>query len=97
MTINIDEDIKEEWLQWVKTDFIPSLNHHQLVKSIGFFRLLTEIEGQGFTYSIQLFFENNQLFEEYDLNYFPLQLEKIYAKFNGKFVEFRSILEKETF
>jgi hypothetical protein len=57
-----------------------------------FYRLLTEAEGNGETYSIQLFFNSMEEFEQYENQKFNHHLELMYAKYPGKFVEFRSIL-----
>jgi len=93
MTVNIDQDISEEWKAWMHEFYIPGLLTSTLVKDKKFYRLLTEAEGNGETYSLQLFFETMVDFEAYEHQLFNPQLELMYAQYQGKFVEFRSILE----
>lgn len=93
MTVNIDQDISEEWRAWMHEFYIPGLLTSTLVKDKTFYRLLTEAEGNGETYSLQLFFETMADFEAYEHQIFNPQLELMYAQYQGKFVEFRSILE----
>ncbi|TAH27649.1 MAG: DUF4286 family protein [Cytophagales bacterium] len=92
MTVNIDTDISIEWMDAMKNKYIPNLLKSDLVKDQKFYRLLTEAEGNGETYSLQLFFESMKDFETYEHELFNPQLEQIYSQFQGKFVEFRSIL-----
>ncbi len=93
MTINIDLDIQEDWMAWMQDLYIPGLLTSTMVKDKKFYRLLTEVEGNGPTYSLQLFFDNMEDFEQYDQHVFNPQLELMYAQYQGRFVEFRSILE----
>jgi len=92
VTINIDKDIHEEWLAWMKTEHIPEVMatgyfiENKICKIIG-------DEDTGINYAIQytaLAFEN---YEAYKLNHATLLQKKVTDKYLGKFVAFRTLLE----
>ncbi len=92
VTINIDHDVHDEWLQWMKSKHIPDVLNTGLFIENRICRILAEEEG-GKSYSIQYLLKNmadyNTYQDEYAAN---LQLEHT-QKFEGKFVAFRTILE----
>ena len=92
VTVNVENDIREEWLQWMKTKHIPD------VMATGYFtenkicKVLVD-EEQGTTYSIQYTAANMKDLEEYQRDHAP-RLQKDHAdKYAGKFVAFRTLLE----
>lgn len=92
VTVNIENDVHDEWLQWMKEKHIPD------VMATGFFienkicKVLVK-EEQGTTYSIQYTCENLNSLQEYQRLHAP-QLQKEHAdKFANKFVAFRTLLE----
>lgn len=92
VTVNIENDVHDEWLQWMKHTHIPA------VMATGFFienkicKVLVE-EEQGTTYSIQYTCESINSLQEYQRLHAP-QLQKEHAdKFANKFVAFRTLLE----
>ena len=92
VTVNIENDVRDEWLQWMKTVHIPD------VMKTGYFlenkicKVLVE-EEQGTTYSIQYTCENMQTLPEYQRSHSP-RLQKEHAdKYANKFVAFRTLLE----
>lgn len=92
VTVNIENDVHEEWLQWMKTKHIPD------VMATGFFlenkicKVLVD-EEQGITYSVQYTSANMNDLQEYQRLHSP-RLQKEHAdKFANKFVAFRTLLE----
>lgn len=92
VTVNIENDVHDEWLQWMKHTHIPA------VMATGFFienkicKVLVE-EEQGTTYSIQYTCENLSSFQEYQRLHAPLLQKEHADKFANKFVAFRTLLE----
>lgn len=92
VTVNIENDVREEWLKWMKEKHIPD------VMKTGYFlenkicKVLVD-EQQGTTYSIQYTCESMKKLEEYQLDHSP-RLQKEHAdKYANKFVAFRTLLE----
>ena len=92
VTINIDENVHDEWLVWMKEIHIPD------VMATGFFlenkicKILAESEG-GISYAIQYTCESMVELDAYNKSHAPrLQAEHL-NKFNGKFGAFRTLLE----
>ena len=92
VTINIDHDVHDEWLQWMKSKHIPDVLNTGLFIENRICRILAEEEG-GKSYSIQYLLKNMADYNTYQDEYASsLQLEHT-QKFEGKFVAFRTILE----
>ncbi len=92
VTVNIENDVREEWLQWMKEEHIPN------VMKTGFFienkicKVLVD-EEQGTTYSIQYTCESMEKLQDYQRGHAP-RLQKEHAdRYANKFVAFRSLLE----
>lgn len=92
VTVNIENDVREEWLRWMKEIHIPD------VMNTGYFienkicKVLVD-EEQGTTYSIQYTCETMDHLKEYQRQHAP-RLQKEHAdKFADKFVAFRTLLE----
>jgi hypothetical protein len=92
VTVNIENDVREEWLNWMKTVHIPE------VMATGYFienmicKVLVD-EEQGTTYSVQYTADNLQDVEEYRQKHSPRLQKELNDKFAGKYVSFRTLLE----
>lgn len=92
VTINIENDVREEWLNWMKTVHIPE------VMATGFFleykicKVLID-EEQGTTYSIQYTAANMDDMKEYQTNHSPRFQKETAARYGSKMVAFRTLLE----
>ena len=92
VTINIENEVREEWLNWMKTVHIPE------VMQTGYFlenkvcKLLVE-EEQGTTYSFQYTCANLEDLREYQKLHAPKLQKDVTDRYPNKFVAFRSILE----
>ncbi|RDV12546.1 DUF4286 family protein [Pontibacter diazotrophicus] len=93
ITINIENGVAEEWLQWMKEVHIPE------VMSKGYFlnnqvaRLINEIDNGGTTYAVQYYCRSMQDLEEYQREHAPALESKHIERYEGKFVVFSSMLE----
>ncbi len=92
VTVNIENAIREEWLQWMKEKHIPD------VMKTGFFvenkicKVLVD-EEQETTYSIQYTCASMEKLMEYQRDHSP-RLQKEHAdRYANKFVAFRTLLE----
>ncbi len=94
VTCNIEQDIAEEWLHWMRTEHIPE------VMSTGVFtkyRMVKVLENQpgdhGQNYSIQYHAESHSHLQEYQDKHAPLLRQKTLEKYGEKVMAFRTILK----
>lgn len=91
-TVNIENDVREEWLQWMKTQHIPR------VMETGFFienkvcKVLVS-EERGTTYSIQYICKSMEDFENFSSLHAPRFQQEISDKYGEKHVSFQTLLE----
>ena len=92
VTVNIENDVREEWLQWMKEKHIPDVmatghfTEHKICK------VLVD-EEEGTTYSIQYSCRNMADYEQYHKNHAPRLQKEVKDKYADKFVAFRTLLE----
>ena len=92
VTVNIDNDIHDEWLQWMKSKHVPDL------MATGFFvehkicKVLVE-EEQGTTYSFQYTCKTMDDLKEYQRIHSPRLQKEVIDKYGSKMVAFRTLLE----
>ncbi len=92
VTVKIETDTHDEWLQWMKNVHIPD------VLATGYFtenklcKLLID-EEDGVTYSIQYFCKDMKTLHEYNVKHAPRLQQEHQEKYDGKFVAFRTLME----
>jgi len=92
VTVNIENDVHEEWLNWMKEIHVPDVMRTGYFVENKICKVLVD-EEQGTTYSIQYTCVNMKDLEEYQREHAP-RLQKEHAeKFANKFVSFRTLLE----
>lgn len=93
ITVNIENSVATEWLQWMKEVHIPE------VMSKGYFlnnqiaRLINEIDNGGTTYAVQYYCRNMADLEEYQRDHAPALDSRHMKRYEGKHVIFSSVLE----
>lgn len=92
VTISIDEEVHEEWLQWMKEVHIPDVLATGLFIENKIARILAEEQG-GLAYSIQYIARNMEDYEEYKRKYAPKLQAEHQIKYDGKFAAFRTLLD----
>lgn len=92
VTINIDDDVHLEWVEWMKNEHIPK------VMATGYFlenrmcRLMIQ-EESGTSYTIQYVLKNMADYDEYRERHAPELQKEVMEKYKDKFVAFRSLME----
>ncbi|MCG8309656.1 MAG: DUF4286 family protein [Cytophagales bacterium] len=94
ITFNIEPEIKDNWLAWIREEYIPYLKDTGTFTDIKIFCLLNEIENQGLTYSIQCFSESLTKVNTYLEIFAPKIVERHNQLFKYKHVSFMTILEQ---
>lgn len=93
VTVNIDSDREEEFIAWMKQEYLSRVMQTGLFFEKRFFRLLQEDNGNGVNFSAQFFAENLEDLEFFQERYADILSETIKEKFGSQFVSFRTVLE----
>lgn len=92
VTTNIQEDVHEKWLKWMKEEHIPEmLGTGKFTKAV-MTKVLVQEEMGGITYSVQYTTESKELLKKY-YEEDAATLRGKTKPFEGKFVSFRTELE----
>lgn len=93
VTVNVEEVIHEDWLQWMKNVHIPDVMSKGIFRENHIFKVLAD-EGTGsHTYAIQYLCDSMEAYEAYRDNFAPALQEDVKKRYGDKFVAFRTLLE----
>tara|TARA_B100000963_G_C22031458_1_gene411426 strand:+ start:74 stop:397 length:324 start_codon:yes stop_codon:yes gene_type:complete len=92
ITINIDKDVSEEWLDWMKEVHIPNVLSTGLFLENKVARIHAEEEG-GITYSIQYLLKSWEDYNEYQTKFAEKLQQEYQDRYAKKCVAFRTVLE----
>ena len=92
VTINVLEEIHDEWVNWMKAEHIPEMLSTGKFSKALMSRVLVEEEMGGITYSVQYTTESKEMLQKYYEENAPT-LRSRTKLFEGKFVAFRTELE----
>jgi hypothetical protein len=94
VTINIEDDVHDQWLNWMKQEHLPQVMATQMFLEYKMLRLISRQEDEtGKTYAIQYLCESMEKYEAYQSKFAPALQAETKKLFDGKFVAFRTILE----
>lgn len=92
VTLNIDESIQQQWLQWMQEEHIPAMLATGKFTKALMTRVLVKEDLGGITYSIQYTADSRATLEKY----YTEDAQRLRAQskpFEGKFAAFRTELE----
>ena len=92
VTVNVENAVREEWLQWMRADHIPKVMETGLFIEYRICKLIHE-EEQGVTYAIQYTCNSMSEYENYISNHAPRLRDEVKKKYGDRLVFFRSLLE----
>ncbi|MDQ3022110.1 MAG: DUF4286 family protein [Bacteroidota bacterium] len=93
VTVNIDDSVHDEWLQWMKSQHIPKVLDTGLFIDNKIFKIISKDNDEGNTYSIQYFLNSLDDFEKYQEEFAPKLQAEHSEKYKDKFVAFRTLME----
>ena len=93
VSLKIENEVAADWLKWMKDEHMPELMQTGLFSDCRLCKLLEMDESDGITYSAQYFCDGIKEYRTYIAEYAAIMREKIQARFGGKFVAFRSVME----
>ncbi|MEP5610821.1 MAG: DUF4286 family protein [Cyclobacteriaceae bacterium] len=95
VTVNIDADVEQEWIMWMKETHIPEVMETGFFTEHRMMKMLSEAEDEtGTTYAIQYMADSLDQLETY-LNTVATKLQKAsIIKYGTKMAAFRTVLEE---
>jgi hypothetical protein len=92
VTVNIDEDVHDEWLQWMKSHHVPDVMRTGCFIDNKIVKVL-HVNDEGHTYSFQYTFKQMTDIERYQKQFAPDLQADVKKKYGEKFTAFRTLLE----
>jgi hypothetical protein len=92
VTVNVEDEIQEQWLSWMKEVHIPDVMSTGLFVENKICKVLG-VDDEGTTYSVQYTCKNMDDYNRYQAEFAPRLQKEHSDKFREKFVAFRSLLE----
>lgn len=95
VTVNIDSDVEQDWIQWMKETHIPEVMQTGYFTENRMLKMLSEVEDEtGRTYAIQYTADNLGRLEEYLEKAAPKLQKQSIIRYGTKMAAFRSVLEE---
>lgn len=91
VTVCIDEQVHEEWLEWMRSKHIPDVLATGCFIESRIARVHGEEEG-GVTYAIGYIAPSSEKLDEYQEQYAPALQKEHTERYQGKFAAFRTML-----
>ena len=92
VTVSIDYEVHNEWLQWMISKHIPDVMHTGYFLDYKLSKILAEEDG-GISYSIMYTAKDMASLNEYQVFHAPALQKEHTEKYQGKFAAFRTLLE----
>jgi hypothetical protein len=94
ITVGIDKDVEDEWLKWVKSEYIPAVMSTNLFTNYKVYKVLHDADDGSTSYSIQCLSKNLDNVNAYFEHFAPVIQEKLRMRFRDKHVAFMTLLEE---
>lgn len=92
VTIKLDHQVTEEWLQWMKSVHIPDVMATGMFERYQINRIIKD-EPDGITYAIQYVCADMKTLHQYQVKYAQKLQAEHTQRYQGKFVAFRTLME----
>jgi len=93
VTVNIDENVHERWLNWMQQSHIPDMLATGKFSSARMVKVLVEEEMGGVTYCVQYVTDSKETLQKYYKEDAARLRQEALTRFADKFVAFRTELE----
>lgn len=94
VTVAVDKEIEQEWLEWMKTEHILDVLNTKMFVQARIYKVLHQNDEDTVSYSTQYFAESLDHIETYLDQFAPALREEANAKFKSGHVAFRTLLEE---
>jgi hypothetical protein len=93
VTVKIEADAQEDWLQWMKSTHIPDVMATGLFLGYRICKVLGDDDVHGITYAIQYECPDLAVFAQYQEMHAKRLQEEHQERFLNRYVAFRTLLE----
>ena len=94
VTLNVNDEIKDEWLRWMKENHLPEVMASGKFISFAMYKIRNHSENdKSNNYSVQYHANSISDYEDYTHNFAPELKKKTLEKFGDKVIAFRTLLE----
>jgi hypothetical protein len=93
VTINIENQVHDDWLEWMKSIHIPDVMRTGIFSEYKMLKVLNDDQSGGQTYSVQYSCATMERFKQYEDIYAPILRNEVIKRYGNKFIAFRTLLE----
>jgi len=93
ITIKVDNEIVQQWLQWQKEVQMPEMMATNLFNDNKIFKLLDHDDNDSSTYIVQYFTETRENYNRYIDEHAPSFRGKALEKWGNNFIVFRTLMQ----
>ncbi len=94
VTFGIDKQIEDEWISWMKANYIPAMMETGLFTEYKMYKVLTHDDEGSVSYSVQCFSNTIDQVLQYLNDFAPALVEGHRLRFKDKHVAFNTLLEE---
>lgn len=95
VTVNIDDDVEQDWINWMKNEHIPEVMQTGYFEEYRMMRMLSESADEtGNTYAIQYMANTLAELETYLEKAAPKLQKQSIIRYGTKMAAFRTVLEE---
>lgn len=94
ITYSIEHNSHDEWLKWMKETYVPQVLATNLPIGNRIFKLLTEIDNGGVTYSFQFFFADMEDYQTFQNSYADGFAAEVERRYKDRVFSFRTLLQE---
>ena len=94
VTVGIDKSVEQEWISWMKSEYIPEVMNTGLFVKFKMYKVLHDQDDGNISYSVQYFADSLDQVMLYFEKFAPSLSEKLLARFRDKHVAFMTLLEE---
>jgi hypothetical protein len=94
MTVGIDREIEQEWIEWIRAHHIIDVLKTGLFADVKMYKVLHDEGEETVSYSIQYFAKSINDVNQYLQNFAPAIIEQHRKQFQNRHVAFQTLLEE---
>lgn len=94
VTVNIERQVEEEWLLWMKKEHIPKVLATGMFVENKIFKLLHDEDDGSTTYSVQYFAKSVGHVQQYLEKFAPALIKEHMDRYKDKHVAFRTLMQQ---
>lgn len=92
VTIQVEKDTVEEWLNWMNEVHIPDVMATKMFESYQVSRIIKD-EPDGVSFAVQYVCQDMKTLHQYQIHHAQKLQADVKEKFEGKYVAFRTLME----